>query len=33
MEGFILSVNNPVRKLAKRLDFQETASGEEPVRV
>jgi L-amino acid N-acyltransferase YncA len=35
MEGFILSVNTPMRKLAKRLGFQATASSDEPgvVRV
>jgi RimJ/RimL family protein N-acetyltransferase len=35
MEGFILSVNIPMRKLAKRLGFRETTSREEPgvVRV
>lgn len=30
MEAFILSVNAPMRKLAKRLGFKETASADEP---
>jgi RimJ/RimL family protein N-acetyltransferase len=35
MEGFILSANAPMRKLARRLGFKETASDEGPgvVRV
>jgi hypothetical protein len=35
MEGFILSVNAPMHKLAKRLGFQVSASAEGPgvVRV
>jgi L-amino acid N-acyltransferase YncA len=35
MEGFILAANAPMRKLARRLGFKETASDEGPgvVRV